>query len=234
MKKLDKGKIIPKVAKGERRYSGRAVSYEEAKRRLSVIHKFNFNTRKRFSPQQKSAITRAWLKYQHDIIALEDGRAIFKKEKRSKVKKYPKVHHTNKGLIFREKAKNGLFLVTLDNFNDYSELDEDAILDTYGERSLRDINITAICREKRLDILIPIPYFITPADFAELCFNIFNPTNIVLSVYGNRAKTPYRRGDIHKYLSDLSKDLGKDNFITSLYMVYPNTKNNRKKWTIRC
>lgn len=51
-----------------KRGAHKAETYARWKKELQGIHKFTFSTRKHFTPQQKSAITRAHRKYEHLII----------------------------------------------------------------------------------------------------------------------------------------------------------------------
>ena len=75
--------------------------YERRIKELRSIVKFGFGNRKHFSPQQKSAVTRQWVKYHSSLKLLRENKAKFKKASRSQIKamKSQHIRSTNKGII---------------------------------------------------------------------------------------------------------------------------------------
>lgn len=83
------------------------LEYAERKRILSRYVNFSFKTRIHFNRGQKSAITKAWSKYENLLSDIQKGTARFKPIKKSLLRKIKLDYaHTNKGVFIYDRDKH--------------------------------------------------------------------------------------------------------------------------------
>lgn len=168
-----------------------AIDYEQVKKELNKIHKFNFNTRKNFTPQQKAAITRQYRKYRDDIKAINRGDAYAVKATTKDIENFWTSTKTNKKLLI-VRARNAEAVKLGDSIN------------IGGEH----LPFLAICRSGNVELKIKIPDLMPLEYWVELLTDFIDPIQIFIDVFGNKgAQAFFEPKEIAKYTQEITTTL---------------------------
>lgn len=169
---------------------------------MSKVHGFTFLTRKRFSPQQKSSITRQWKKYRKSLTDMALGQSIFVPAKESQKKNLPHLKHSNKGIFLKE-----------------SNIDRARIRGTGQNMRVH------ISRRNRREIYIEKPYDEDIITFSERMRIRYKPDHIAIAINGSRGFTAYLPERWKHYISTIVADIIERDgeypeFFTGVYLIW--------------
>lgn len=186
-------------------------NYQNAYRKISKVHTFNFNLKKNFTSRQKSAITKAAQKYLR-ISELMDKKffSLIPFSKTKKLKGFKKqfhhsLKHTNKGYIF----PRGKFELK------YSP-------------SSKEYSIHSIYEERR-DVFVPLPRYIysDPSSANDWIQSQFAKrhqygkfTVMSVSIKGKKSAAGYMGDESEEYLPEIIGSLQKENEKNPINGVY--------------
>lgn len=218
--------------------------YAALKKRLSIVHKFSFATRKRFTPNQKAAITRAWKKYRSAVKALENGEALIVKASKRQIKKFPDKQHSNRGLILYEQRPSirDESVEGVKEFKESLKIEQAKVMHGSYKDGLPTVYIP-IKHNKTFEILLPIPAIDDLPAYARELVEIYNPSSVMMQMSGYHGRVSVPLDMVERYLTELvnkidgsikkyDTDTQPENVLTGIYLEFPNTKRYRKLWKI--
>ena len=206
------------------------VIYARWKRELKGIHRFSFRNTKRFSPQQKAAIRRAYNKYAHIIYSIKKGGNVrvlpaSSSEIRAASGRY---EHTNIGLVVYSRADKFAIIKKRDRKKFFKSLrtknkripkkyTPDTMTEEESDRLLRlgylkelfgDFSERTVVWEKgaiREQVFIPLlsERGETIDELIDYVWYFFNPTHILLSVGKSQSTQSYTKNDWENYRETL-------------------------------
>lgn len=196
--------------------------YKAQMKRLKKVHSFTFDAREKLIPQRKTAIRKAFNKYNQYLSKIKKGEYTFIKAKKSQVKNLKEQFpHSNKGIIYNHPVQPGAIRKT----EIFGTGKSTKLLDEF-EYTLAIPELKGL---KEYTFYLPWPESLA-VDMREVWTDYVNdtlqPNYISVAINGYSGLGMMQPGDAGKYTKDLTDKLGKKGkeILTGIYVIFHRRK----------
>ncbi len=196
--------------------------YKAQMKRLKNVHQFTFDAREKLIPQRKTAIRKAFNKYNQYLSKIKRGEYTFIDAKKSQVKNLKEQFpHSNKGIIYNRPVQSGAVRKT-------------EIFGTGKHTKLLDefeyTEVSPVLKDLReFTFYLPWPESLD-VDAREIWVDYVNdtlqPNYISMAINGYSGLAAKMPGEAGKYAIDLTDKLGKKGkeILSGIYLIFHRKK----------